>query len=124
MIAEDFCATEGPATEEEVLDAAALHAVSVHGHENTPEIARSDQADAQGRARPEVLATNRDQLFPIRARCVSASTSSSVSSWRVMSESLPDHATPTTTSGKSVNGSARRSGGGLKPGTATVKPIP
>jgi len=37
-IAEDFCATEGPATEEEVLDAAALHAVSVHGHENTPEL--------------------------------------------------------------------------------------
>ena len=37
-----------------------------------------------------------------------------------MSESLADHATPTTTGGKFGNGSARSCGGGLKPGTATV----
>src|SRR5258707_530268 len=87
-------------------------------------VARADKIDAQGRARLKEVAADRDPLFPIRARCFSASTSSSASSWRAMSGSLPDHATPTTTGGKSDNGSARNCGGGLNPGTATVKPIP
>ena len=32
------CSLKISGTEEEVLDAAVLHAVSVHGHENTPEL--------------------------------------------------------------------------------------
>src|SRR5262249_33060460 len=121
---EKNCSLKISGAEEEVLNAAVQHAISVHGHANTPEFARADKIDAQGRARLKEAAADRGPLFRIRALCVSASTSSSASSWRVMSESLPDHATPTTTGGKSDNGSARSCGGGLKPGTATVKPMP
>ena len=32
------CTLQISGTEDEVLDAAALHAVSVHGHQNTPEL--------------------------------------------------------------------------------------
>ena len=32
------CSLKISGTEEEVLDTAVLHAVSVHGHENTPEL--------------------------------------------------------------------------------------
>jgi hypothetical protein len=35
---EKNCSLKISGTEEEVLDAAVLHAVSVHGHENTPEL--------------------------------------------------------------------------------------
>ncbi len=87
-------------------------------------VARADKIDAQGRTRLKEVNADRDPLFPIRARCFSASTSSSASNWRAMSESFPDHATPTTTGGKSDNGSARNCDGGLNPGTATVKPMP
>src|SRR5262249_1071287 len=86
-------------------------------------VAPADKVNAQGRARLKEVA-GRDPLLPSRARCVSASTSSSASSWRAMSESLLDHAAPTTTGGKSHNRSARSYGDGLKPATATVKPIP
>jgi predicted small metal-binding protein len=35
---EKNCSLKISGTEEEVLDAAVLHAVSVHGHQNTPEL--------------------------------------------------------------------------------------
>jgi len=35
---ENNCSLKIAGTEEEVLDAATLHAVSVHGHQNTPEL--------------------------------------------------------------------------------------
>jgi len=35
---EKNCSLKISGTEEEVLDAAVLHAVSAHGHENTPEL--------------------------------------------------------------------------------------
>jgi hypothetical protein len=35
---EENCSLKISGTEEEVLDAAVLHPVSVHGHENTPEL--------------------------------------------------------------------------------------
>ncbi len=35
---ENNCSLKISGTEEEVLDAAVLHAASVHGHENTPEL--------------------------------------------------------------------------------------
>jgi predicted small metal-binding protein len=35
---ENNCSLKISGTEEEVLDAAVQHAVSVHGHENTPEL--------------------------------------------------------------------------------------
>jgi predicted small metal-binding protein len=35
---ENNCSLKISGTEEEVLDAAAQHAASVHGHENTPEL--------------------------------------------------------------------------------------
>jgi len=35
---ENNCSLKISGTEEEVLDAAVLHATSVHGHENTPEL--------------------------------------------------------------------------------------
>ena len=85
-------------------------------------IASTDQGDAQGRSRLTEIAADGALFFLIRARCVSASMSSSASTWCAMSESLPDQATPTTTAGKSGNGSTRIWDGGLKPGTATVKP--
>ena len=35
---ENNCSLKISGTEEEVLDAAVLHAAAVHGHENTPEL--------------------------------------------------------------------------------------
>jgi predicted small metal-binding protein len=35
---ENNCSLKISGAEEEVLDAAVLHAISVHGHENTPEL--------------------------------------------------------------------------------------
>ena len=67
-------------TEEEVLDAAVQHASSLHAHENAPELRAQIKSNAQGRTRLTELSADRDPLFPIRARCVSASTSSSASS--------------------------------------------
>ena len=120
---EKNCSLKISGTEEDVLATAVQHAASVHGHENGG-VARADKIDAQGRTRLKEVAADGDPLLPIRARCFPASTSSSARSWRAMSGSLPDQATPTTTGGKSDNGSARSCGGGLKPGTATVRPIP
>ena len=120
---EKNCPLKISGTEEEVLDAAVHMPLPCMTREHA-EVARADKVDAQGRARLKEIAADLDPLFPIRARCVSASTSSSASSWRVMSESLPDQATPTTTGGKFDNGRTRSCGGALKPGTATVKPTP
>jgi len=46
---EKNCSLKISGAEEEVLDAAVQHAISAHGHQNTPGIARPDQIDARRR---------------------------------------------------------------------------
>jgi predicted small metal-binding protein len=48
---EKNCSLKISGSEQEVLDAAVQHAVSAHGHKNSPGTTRANQIDAQKRQR-------------------------------------------------------------------------
>src|SRR5205814_3182549 len=89
---------------------------------------RSNRCSRTSLISPQLQRSNYFRLLAvpllIRRICNCASVSSSASNCLEMFESLLDHDAPTTTGGNSGNSKTRTSSGGLKPGTATAKPIP